>query len=336
MNKLFFLLSYITPLSCIASIASNGWGTYFAVVFHFICVPLFELLIPLEKADIFEPSSDSLLFDSLIFSMVPIQIFTVGFFCTQIATQTYSTHEYVGLILAMGISCGVVGINVAHELGHRKSKTSQLCAKLLLTTSLYTHFFIEHNRGHHRSVATDDDAASAKLNQNLYQFWIRSVVGNLKTAWRLESGKRLLSNQFIRWKFIELLMLTIIYMLFGALTLSLFILSAIVGILLLESVNYIEHYGLSRKVNESGRYEKVQVYHSWNSNHLLSRSVLFNLPRHSDHHANVNRKYESLQNSLSNTPQLPTGYPGMVLLSMIPYFWFKIMNPKVGSLGSGN
>jgi alkane 1-monooxygenase len=223
----------------------------------------------------------------------------------------------------MGISCGVLGINVAHELGHRTSKAEQLMAKLLLITSCYSHFFIEHNKGHHRHVSTPNDPASAKLNQNLFSFWFISMFGSLTSSLKLDK------NQIIKWKLIEVMLVLITGLIFGIKPALSFLGAALIGALLLESVNYIEHYGLRRKVLKSGRFEKVTPQHSWNSDHPIGRLILFNLSRHSDHHANINRKYQVLRSFQKDSPQYPTGYPGMILLSLIPPLWYQVMNKEV-------
>lgn len=115
---------------------------------------------------------------------------------------------------------------------------------------------------------------------------------------------------------------------FGTMSALLFVLAAFMGGLLLETVNYIEHYGLSRNPTTEEQYERVQPHHSWNSNHIIGRLMLFELSRHSDHHYLASRKYQILR-SFDNAPQMPTGYPGMILLSLFPPLWFKIMHQQI-------
>ena len=234
--------------------------------------------------------------------------------------------------------CGVLGINVAHELGHRRTKYEKLLAKTLLMTSLYPHFFIEHNYGHHKNVATAADPASARYNELLYAFWLRSIVGSYLHAWKFESERLArkktsalsLNNEMVRFTIIEIALLVAIFLLFGIAVLVGFLIAALFGILLLETVNYIEHYGLSRKLVTDTRYEKTTPIHSWNSNHILGRIFLFELSRHSDHHAYPHKKYQVLE-SYEECPQMPTGYPGMMLLSTVPPLWFWVMNRRVRS-----
>lgn len=332
MKKYFYLVSYIVPISTYLSLASTGVMTFAAAMVSFGIIPLLELIIPESKYNFSQEEEDQALdskfYDYLVYSMVPIQYFLLLFFSYQISRNTYTSLELFGITFSMGISCGVIGINVGHELGHRVKKSEQLMAKLLLATSWYSHFFVEHNKGHHRHVSTDKDPASAIKGQALYSFWITSTIGSLKSAIKISK------KEVMKWKGIELLLTLLILGLFGLKSALCFLIAALVGALLLESVNYIEHYGLRRKVNPSGRYEKVTPAHSWNSDHPLGRLVLFNLSRHSDHHANVNRKYQVLRTFKDESPQFPTGYSGMIILSVIPPLWFKIMNKRVDKIMS--
>jgi len=118
---------------------------------------------------------------------------------------------------------------------------------------------------------------------------------------------------------------------FGVVVLFYFLLAAVIGMLLLESVNYIEHYGLRRKRTAQGGYGRVQHAHSWNSDHLLGRLMLFELTRHSDHHWKASKKYQVLE-SLPDAPQLPTGYPGMMLLSLVPPLFFAVVHPRLAQM----
>jgi len=241
-----------------------------------------------------------------------------------------------GRIISMGLLCGTFGINVAHELGHRVNKFEQFLAKMLLLTSLYMHFFIEHNKGHHKHVATASDPSTAKYNQSLYAFWPQTLVGTYKSAWRIaneelsKKGQSVFSlrNEMLLFQLIQLLFLVGIFIFFGLTTTLLFMVAALIGGLLLESVNYIEHYGLTRNETENHQFERVQPHHSWNSNHIIGRLMLFELSRHSDHHYLASRKYQILR-SFDNAPQMPTGYPGMILLSLVPPLWFKVMNNRM-------
>lgn len=212
-------------------------------------------------------------------------------------------------------------------------------AKMLLLTSLNMHFFIEHNRGHHRRVATEEDPASARRGEPLYLFWWRSIRDSYRSAWQLEA-KRLdksgqqwfsLRNEMLVFQLVQVAFVLLIALVFGPKAALCFIAAAIMGILLLETINYIEHYGLRRQLTESGRYERVMPMHSWNSNHMIGRMTLFELSRHSDHHFRASRKYPVLRHH-EDSPQMPTGYPGMMLLACVPPLWFRVMHPRLARL----
>lgn len=340
MPKPFYLLAYLIPACTYIALMSQGVWTYLAPIVAFIVLPLLEISLP-KMQENYSPEQEtkalnSKYFDYIVYFTVPTQIFLVLTMCYQISVNTYSGIELFGLIFSMGISCAVLGINVGHELGHRVKKSEQLMAKILLATSWYSHFFIEHNKGHHRHVSTDKDPASARVGQNVFHFWVQSLVGAFKSAVNFER-KRLakdniknpLANEVYRWKLIELSVTVAIGFVFGIKSALAFLGAALIGALLLECVNYIEHYGLRRKMQANGRYEKVTPHHSWNSDHPIGRLVLFDLSRHSDHHANPSRKYQILRSFKNDCPQFPTGYPGMIILSLVPPLWFKVMNKRV-------
>lgn len=236
----------------------------------------------------------------------------------------------------MRIVLGSNGIIVAHELGHRSDALSQMIAKFLLLPSYYIHFTLEHNFGHHAKVSTPEDPATARYNQTVYSFWLTSSTRQYVNAWKLQH-KRLIAKSQRLWSvnnsmLINLLLqvtyIVLLFILFSWSTAILAIVMGIIGFILLESINYIEHYGLMREQRKSGRYYPVEEIHSWNSNHLLGRILLYELTRHSDHHYRANKKYQVLD-YYSTSPELPYGYPTSILISLIPPLWFRIMNPRV-------
>lgn len=210
---------------------------------------------------------------------------------------------------------------------------------MLLLTSLYMHFFIEHNKGHHKRVATPEDPSSARYGEWLYLFYFRTIIFSYSSAWTIankeakKKGHKAFSwhNEILQFHLIEMALVVLIFFVFGWLTTALFLAAAMHGILLLETVNYIEHYGLQRKKIAEGKYERAMPVHSWNSNHVIGRVMLFELSRHSDHHYLASRKYQVLRHH-DNSPQMPTGYPGMMLLASVPPLWFWVMNKRIKSL----
>jgi len=334
-----YLTVYATPLIVFLAIYLGGFAGFWAVAIFFLLLPAVELLTKGSAANMSkleeEMAKKDPVYDLILYGLVPAQYFLVIFFLFQVKSPEFEVYEKIGMMIALGMSCGIIGINGAHELGHRLTWYEQLMSKMLLLTSLYMHFFIEHNRGHHQRVSTDDDPASSRLNESLYAFWLRSVVHSWLSAWELERDRLKIVkkpfwswyNEMIRFQVVQVVFLLLIYVVFGALALILFVGAAIIGFLLLETVNYIEHYGLRRKKN-GDRYERTMPIHSWNSNHPLGRLFLLELSRHSDHHYIASRKYQILRHH-DESPQMPTGYPGMMVLALIPPLWFKVVNKEI-------
>ncbi len=322
MQLLSYLLALIIPVSVHLSLNGEGLLSWLALIISYAFLPALELVLPQPEEDL-NPVKKSLPYNFLLYLVSFYHFFLILFFATGLNNNLDLT-TLLGRTLSLGVSCGVIGINVAHELGHRKEKGHQRMALMLLATSLYTPFFIEHNKGHHRHVATLKDPATSRLGEGLYGFILRSMVGTWKSAWHLDRPL------FIKGQILHLSVIAAIFSLGGPLGLLTFLGAALFGACNLEAVNYIEHYGLLRNINPSGRPEKVQPHHSWNSNHLLGRKVLFELTRHSDHHAYADRPYYNLRH-FEQAPQLPTGYPGMMVLALIPPLFFKVMNPRVAA-----
>jgi len=337
LKDLKYLSAYIVPASAFAAISCGGMYTWLTVVVVFGILPVIEMLLPFSTANIAEEDesdrSKSRFFSLLLYFNIPLVYAAIIWGAWTAQNNTMFWWEWLGLVLSVGIVMGANGINVAHELGHRQNKTEQLLAKILLLPALYQHFFIEHNRGHHKHVATPEDPASAPLGQSVYFFWIKSVTLSWWNAWKLESSRLKknglspfsLHNEMLVFQILQILWLAGIYAIIGPAACVFALMAGIVGFLLLETVNYIEHYGLRRHQLPGGHYEPVSPRHSWNSNHELGRIFLYELTRHSDHHYKSTRKYQILRH-LDESPQLPLGYPASMLLSLIPPLWFWKMD----------
>lgn len=246
-----------------------------------------------------------------------------------------SEFDKLGLMLTVGGIAGVA-INTAHELGHQRARSERWLSKVALAQTGYGHFFVEHNRGHHARVATPEDPASSRIGESLYAFQFRSFWGSLRSAWRIERrrlarrGKSPLTlrNDILNSWLMTAALFAVLVGVFGIDVLIWLIGQAVVGICLLESINYLEHYGLRRQRRGDGSYEQVRASHSWNSNSVISNVFLFHLQRHSDHHANPHRRYQALCHA-DEAPQLPSGYATMVLLALFPPLWRRVMDPRV-------
>ncbi len=241
----------------------------------------------------------------------------------------------IGLAISIGCVAGI-GINTAHELGHKKDDLERWLSKITLAQSFYGHFYIEHNRGHHVRVATPEDPASSRFGESFWTFLPRSVWGSLRSSWSLEKarldrlGKKpwTIRNDVLHSWLMSVVLFGVLVAVFGLSVLPFLVLQAVFGFCLLETVNYLEHYGLKRRRLDSGRYERAAPEHSWNSDHICTNIFLYHLQRHSDHHANPTRRYQTLR-SMDGAPNLPSGYASMIMLAYVPPLWRKVMDPKV-------
>ena len=300
-KDLKYLMSYTIAVTAFIGVLVGGPFVYLTVIYTFIFIPILEMNIKQDN-------------------------------------QEYSIDEKKkrNLDLFFDVLLYLHGINVGHELGHRKSLLSRTCSKLLYLPCQYMHFFIEHNYGHHINVATPEDPASAKFKQNLYSFWISSVIKTYISAWKIQLKLLRVSklsffsikNDMLFYTLFQVSFLVFIYSNYGLVVTIYSCIMSVVSFLFLETINYIEHYGLLRKIKLNGKYERVKPHHSWNSNHTVGRIILYELTRHSDHHFKSSKKYQVLE-SIEESPQLPYGYPTSILISFFPPLWFKIMNPIV-------
>lgn len=331
---------YVTVAIIIFSMCMGGVWIFLAPVYAFGVIPLLELFFQGSPENLSQAEEElakkDWKYDLIVWSVVPIQFATMFYFLNRVNDPSLKNWEVAGMIIAFGISCGVLGINVAHELGHRIKWYEKLMSKMLLATSLYMHFYIEHNRGHHKNVSTEEDPASANYGENIYAFYFRSVKDSWLSAWKIE-GERLknsnhdfisIHNEMLVFQIVQLSMLAAIAWFWNWHVTLYFTSAAVLGFLLLETVNYIEHYGLRRKKIDNAHYERVMPVHSWNSDHPVGRIMLFELTRHSDHHYMSSRKFQVLRH-LDESPQMPTGYPGMMVLSLFPPLWFKVMHRTI-------
>ena len=245
----------------------------------------------------------------------------------------------IGLAFSVG-ALGGVGINTAHEMGHKKESLERWLAKITLAQTFYGHFYIEHNRGHHVRVATPEDPASSRLGQTFWEFLPRTVWGSLKSSWELEAQRlRRLGrspwdprtywqNDVLNSWAMSIVLFGVLIAVFGPAVIVFLVIQAVYGFSLLESVNYMEHYGLLRQKTQSGRYERCAPKHSWNSDHLVTNLFLYHLQRHSDHHANPTRRYQTLR-SMEGAPNLPTGYASLIGVTYVPALWRRLMDHRV-------
>ncbi|MCG8927242.1 fatty acid desaturase [Lentzea sp. CC55] len=358
-KRYLWLLGLVVPSLAFLAIgmhAVTGWGVWFwtGPVVVLVIVPAIDLVAGLDRGnppdDVIERLENDRYYRWITYLYLPIQYvgFVVAFWV--IARGDLSVVDKIGLAVSIGC-IGGIGINTAHELGHKKESHERWLSKIALAQSFYGHFYIEHNRGHHVRVATPEDPASSRVGESFYRFWPRTVFGSVKSAWRLECKRygrrdrhpfRIGNDVLNAWLMSAVLWAAMIAWL-GAGIVPYLVVQAVIGFSLLEVVNYMEHYGmLRRKVGtpDRRRYERVDPSHSWNSNNIATNVLLYHLQRHSDHHANPTRRYQALRD-FEESPVLPTGYAGMILLALVPPLWRRVMDPRVrahfgGDIGRAN
>ena len=340
MRDLKYLAAYLLPLSLASSFYQGGNWYWKTILVAFGVLPILEAMLSTKVGNFSEAEEHVRLknayFDVLLYLNLPIVFGLMYWFLHIVTSIDLTTFQSFGIILSTGVVLGVNGINVAHELGHRDSKLAQTASILLLLPSHYLQFFIEHNLGHHKYVATNQDPATARFNEPLLAFIPRAVFGVYTKAWQIEGGilKKnghnffSIHNRMLWFTLLQTAYYIMVWKVFGTTGLAFAVGAGVVGFMLLESINYVEHYGLVRATLPSGRPEPVSPKHSWNSDHQLGRIILYELTRHSDHHYKATRPYQILRH-IDESPQLPFGYPTSVVLAWISPLWFRIMNKRL-------
>jgi len=342
-----WVLGLVVPLLPLAGIALHRatdmsiW-MFFTPIMMYGIIPLIDLVAGYDDTNAPEEIIESLEKDKyyrwVLYAYIPVQYFTFILGMYLIAKGDLSLIEKVGLAVSLG-NVGGIAINTAHELGHKREAVERWASKIALAQSFYGHFFIEHNRGHHVRVATPPDPASARLGETYYEFFPRTVIGSLKSAWGLEAARYKrkgqhpfhLGNHVLNAWLMSVALWGGLMLWLGWGILPFLLINAFMAYNLLETVNYMEHYGMLRqKVGKDGsqRYERVQPHHSWNSNNVATNVLLYHLQRHSDHHANPTRRYQALRD-FPEAPVLPTGYTGMIVTCWFPWVFRGLMDKRV-------
>lgn len=345
----WFAVLPLLPFSAFAG-RENGTQDYWAWALYFVIFGIIPILDYLIGKDPSNPNEETQVPELSKEWFYPFCLFLIGFVwlgALFFAGWVYINNDYtwvgkLGWIISIGTVGGIIAINLGHEFIHKDPKLENWMGGLLLSSVTYAGFKVEHVRGHHVHVSTPEDASSSRYNQGLWSFLPHAFKHNFLNAWRLEKeylerkGRKAFSvhNELIWWYTISALFAVTFGVLFGWEGVLFFFAQSFVAAFTLEVVNYIEHYGLHRRVLENGRYERVTPAHSWNSNYLLTNLALFHLQRHSDHHAYAKRRYQVLRH-YDESPQLPGGYASMYVLALIPPLWKAVMNPRVEAYYEG-
>lgn len=338
MPSMGHLLAYVGPALLALGATLGGVWTFLPVAFIFGLLPILDDRVGSSGANpTGTPSGSRWTWDLALWFFVPVQTAAILLVLYRITRGNASLIETIGLTVSLGVISGSGGIVIAHELMHRASRFPRVLAEILMTQASYAHFCIEHVFGHHRHVATPQDPASSRRGEDVFVFVPRSIIGGAISAWRIETERvarrgtaSTLADGRLRMPLVMAIVYTAVAAGFGAVGVLIFLAQSAIAVTLLEVINYLEHYGLTRRQIEPGRYERVGPEHSWNSSHRVSNLYLFNLARHSDHHYLVSRPYEMLRHwDEREAPQLPSGYAAMLLIALVPPLWFKVMDPRV-------
>lgn len=328
---------FVLPLVALAGLRAGGLTTVATLAFVFVFIPLAEALMGLRTDnDDTQGPTRRFAFDLPLYAWVPAQLGVQAYALYLILSGQLVGWEAVVGTISVGIVAATGGINIAHELMHRKDPRERALSEVLMGSVSYTHFCIEHVYGHHRHVATPLDAASSRFGESVYAFLPRTIIGGLRSAIAIENGRARkqgippwsLRHRITRYAVTQLVVYGALGVALGPIALVYWAGQSLTAIVFLEIINYVEHYGLARREVSPGRYERVAPHHSWNASHRLTNWMLFNLQRHSDHHYLASRPYHMLRH-YDDVPQLPAGYATMILTSLVPPLWRSVMHPRV-------
>ena len=343
----FHLPYYLNSIVVIFLLQSYGFhgNKAFAIWFIYAILPILDMIIPNDNIN--PTPEESKILSKQFKWKIPIYLllfaewYALYFSMRMFSTYSMPLHYFLLASISFG-HANAIGFLFAHELFHKKNKIDRALGTLTMIKSLYMHFFLEHIYGHHKYVSTPSDPATAKLNQSLYSFLYQTIVTSFQNSWNREikylekRGKNpySLENRMIMYLCSEILFTICIFIVYGTQPLIAFLIQAASGVFILETINYIRHYGLQRKEVSPGEYEQVSIKHSWNAPQWLQNTIFLKLQRHSDHHANSYKPYQCLL-SLEESPNLPGGYLGCIPAAMVPPLWYYMINPIAFEANAG-
>jgi alkane 1-monooxygenase len=343
-KRYLWLTSVLMPIFPMMGIfvyfqTGSEWALGIPLAFTYLVIPFLDWALGSDEnnppEEIVPQLEEDKYYRVLTYITIPMHFIVLIAIAWFVGTHELTMWSVLALALTAGSYSGL-GINTAHEMGHKKPALERTLAKIVLAVPTYGHFCIEHNRGHHTEVATPEDPASSRMGESIYKFVLREIPGAFKRGWNQEKvrlerqGKSVWSwnNDILQSFALSAVLQGGLIIAFGWIMIPFLAIHNFFAWYQLTSANYIEHYGLLREKDENGRYERCQPHHSWNANYIFSNLALFHLERHSDHHANPTRRYQSLRN-FDNLPELPNGYYGMYLIAYFPWLWYKVMDKRV-------
>lgn len=346
-KRFLWLGSLLYPVLSLSGIGLYGltgseWSLLAPIVANYGLIPLIDWLCGEDPSNPPEEIVPALEADPyyrwLPILTVPMHFAVLITIAAFVGTHSLTLWGFLALALTAGLYSGL-GINTGHELGHKKPSLERWLARVVLAVPAYGHFCVEHNRGHHRNVATPGDPASSRMGESIYRFSLREIPGGFRRGWAAErerlarQGKPAwsLENEVLQSYALSTALQVGLIVAFGWIMVPFLIIHNVVAWWQLTSANYVEHYGLLRQKLANGSYEHCQPHHSWNTNYIASNLLLFHLERHSDHHAHPTRRYQSLR-SFADLPTLPAGYSALFLAAMVPPLWYWLMDRRLLAL----
>lgn len=339
-----FLLSFLIPIGVVSGILLGGLWNFLGIGLVFLAHPLLDFLLGQESI---QPRTSGDLkskvqfktYSLILWVYVPVQLGIQYWILSKPERTPFLSLSWIGAAWSLGAMAGATGITAAHELIHRRNRWERFLGVTLLLSVCFPHYRVEHVFGHHRHVATPHDPATARKGESIYFFWIRSTIMGWLSAWKIENARAAAAKTFqwhrhrlIHYTLVQSSLIALIWALWGWKALVLFFIQSSMAVMLLETVDYIEHYGLVRRQTAPGRYEPATDLHSWDSRHRVTNWFLFNLGRHAHHHAQPFVRYENLQLSRSGH-EFEQGYSSMIWLALCPPLWKREMDPKLQQPG---
>ena len=337
MKPVNYLILLVLPALIVGGYYLGGWFNFLVIICSFLAFPVANLFLSSSENYAHQEHTHSSVHKNIALVFVPILVGLTAWCVYDAGATSMSVIAFAGLGVSLGLVNSIIGFTLAHEFIHRYSKKEKLAGYILLLQNNYMHYGIEHVYGHHVYACTPADPHTARAGESVYAFLPRAIIHTYTNAIAIERKRLmrknykmpLIHNRIVWFGILQVLLMLIIFFLFNITALLFFVLQNIVAIALLHIINYMQHYGLMRHKSETGRYEKLDAHHAWNTGKNTSLSI-FHLENHADHHMHPDKSFDKLKHT-NDSPEHPAGYSFMVLLSLVPPLWFRIMNKRISS-----